>query len=79
MKNLRINGRQHFQYVTPWAVICRRQEEDEGGLRPGCGTVGLTQYEYLRQLSNPDATWRCPLCDYEAEWDDDCPATSGSY
>jgi hypothetical protein len=37
----------------------------------GCGTQGLTQEQYERQLSNPWATWRCPCCDREADYNDE--------
>jgi len=37
----------------------------------GCGIQGLTQEQYERQLSNPCATWRCPCCGREADYNDE--------
>lgn len=44
---------------TPWAVLC-----------PEHGQVFLAEAEYMRQLGNPNALWRCP-CGRTANWDDD--------
>jgi hypothetical protein len=33
--------------------------------------VPLTSEEYMSQLCKPDDLWKCPLCSYAAEWDDD--------
>jgi hypothetical protein len=54
---------------TPYAIHCLGiWDLPEAGNH---GLVYLTEEEYDRQMSNPDATWRCPLCRYEADWDDD--------
>jgi len=45
---------------TPWAVWCRHH-----------GQRFLTEAEYVRQFSNPDALWACPICGGDADWDDD--------
>lgn len=37
----------------------------------GCGTQGLDAEQYARQLANPWATWRCPCCGGEAQFDDE--------
>ncbi len=37
----------------------------------GCGTQGLTQGQYDRQMTNPWATWRCPCCGGEADFNDE--------
>ena len=37
----------------------------------GHDLVYLTNKEYIQQLEKPDQTWRCPVCGYEAIWDDD--------
>jgi uncharacterized C2H2 Zn-finger protein len=45
---------------TPYAVNC-----------DWCGTVFLTEQEYIRQLYKPDSLWQCPKCGATAWWDDD--------
>lgn len=47
------------QEQTPWAIIC-----------PVHGQVFLSEKEYLRQLSKPDAKWTC-YCGEVSDWDDD--------
>lgn len=47
------------EFGSPYAVICRTH-----------GQVQLTEDEYGRQLSRPDALWKCPKCGEEAQWDD---------
>lgn len=46
--------------TTPWAVSCFN-----------CGQVFLTRAEYLAQMSNPDALWKCTICGEHACFDDD--------
>lgn len=58
----------HGRARTPYAVDCRGPWDLPGG---GCGLVYLTEAEYERQMMAPDKTWRCPLCRYEADWNDD--------
>lgn len=53
---------------TPFATICRGDPEIG---HKGCGQVFMTAEFYSRQMSCPDATWRCARCGYEAHWDDD--------
>lgn len=53
---------------TPYAVNCLGPFDIENA---GHGLVYLTEDEYMRQISAPDKTWRCPICRYDAEWDDD--------
>ena len=36
-----------------------------------CGSQGLTEEEYRRQMLKPDSFWQCPVCRDSAEWDDD--------
>lgn len=57
----------HGRPRTPYGVRCLGPWDIPGH---GCGLVYLTEEEYLRQLSAAEKTWRCPLCRYEAEWDD---------
>ena len=60
----------HGRKRTPWAVICRETDYiDDPELSHGL--VYLTQEEYMRQLSVPDALWKCPICRCSAVWDDD--------
>lgn len=35
------------------------------------GLVYLTEQEYEAQTLAPSKTWRCPICRYEADWDDE--------
>ena len=35
-----------------------------------CGTVGLTEAQYMRQLDCPDRPWMCPKCGAPAEYND---------
>jgi hypothetical protein len=51
-----------YAYVTCFGV--------DSTLAPGCGSVGLTQEQYLAQLSCPDYGWRCPQCGGDADFDD---------
>lgn len=41
-----------------------------GVICPQHGKQGLTREDYFKQMSNPDARWKCPVCHDEAEWDD---------
>lgn len=59
-----LDGRQQ----GPYAVICHGPWDMPGH---GCGKVYLTAKEYEEQMNRPDTTWRCPLCRYEADWDDE--------
>jgi transposase-like protein len=55
---------------TPWAVICLASHE----LGKPCNNgerIYLTKKEYMKQLSNPDARWKCPKCGYDASFDDE--------
>jgi hypothetical protein len=36
-----------------------------------CGLVYIDESEYIRQMSRPDSTWRCPHCRGEAIFDED--------
>jgi hypothetical protein len=45
---------------TQFAVLCPNHDQ-----------VFLTYAEYMSQMMRPDSTWRCPLCMFEADWDDD--------
>jgi hypothetical protein len=58
---------QHGRPRTPYAVHCEGPWDLPGG---GHGLVYLTRKEYDHQMSRPDTTWRCPICKYEAPWDD---------
>ena len=58
----------HGRPRTSFAVHCEGPWDLPGG---GHGLVYLTQEEYDRQMSAPSKTWRCPICRYEAQWDDD--------
>lgn len=53
---------------TPYATIC--EGDSSIGWR-GCGQQFMTEEYYTFQLSSPNATWRCPSCGMEAQWDDD--------
>lgn len=44
---------------TPWQVICSVH-----------GRVSLTREQYLEQLQQADARWKC-ICGATADWDDD--------
>jgi hypothetical protein len=33
--------------------------------------VPLTVDEYMKQLSRADSFWKCPLCGFVAEWNDE--------
>jgi hypothetical protein len=48
------------QAPSPFAVICRTH-----------GQVYITEDDYVKQLSMPDALWTCPECGGVAEFDDD--------
>lgn len=50
-----------------YGVICTENVYGEAG----CGSQGLTNKEYNKQMSLPDKTWRCPVCRAEAWWDDE--------
>ena len=53
---------------TPYAVNC----VETFGVRPtGCGLVYLTEEEYHLQMRMADYTWRCPICNGTAHWNDD--------
>jgi hypothetical protein len=58
------SGRERTQY----AVTCLGPFDLPGN---GHGLVYLTKEEYIQQLDRPDSTWRCPICHYDAIWDDD--------
>lgn len=36
-----------------------------------CGPVSLSDDQYSEQMAAPNVRWRCPICGYDAEWDDD--------
>ena len=57
----------HGRLRTPWAVHC--VEIDDSSLSHGL--VYLTEAEYVHQMNNPDALWKCPICRYSASWDND--------
>lgn len=61
-------GPRNIRKPGPYAVVCHGPWDMAGG---GCGRVFLTEAEYDAQMNRPDSTWRCPLCRYEADWDDD--------
>ena len=42
-----------------------------GVICPNHGKVDLTRADYMRQLSNPNAFWKCPLCGDSCDFDDD--------
>lgn len=46
--------------VTAWQVICVLH-----------GPVCLTSEEYDSQMMRPNATWHCPVCGQNAQWDDE--------
>lgn len=50
-------------------IICLGVDPTIGAT--GCGSVGLTTEQYERQMSYPDARWRCPRCRGDAEFDDE--------
>lgn len=71
---------------SPYRVRCLRpgrdimtKEERKAGLATyvdiapsgPCPSACLTQEEYERQMLNIIDKWRCPLCEYEAEFDDE--------
>lgn len=43
-----------------WGVICFEH-----------GKQGLSGMQYDVQMRRPDATWKCPVCGNEANWDDE--------
>ncbi len=49
----------HSDVPTPWAIICRIHDQ-----------VFLTRGEYERQMDDPNALWKCPICGRSAIWDD---------
>jgi len=53
---------------TAFAIHCQGPWDMPGN---GHGLVYLTQQEYVAQMNAPDSRWKCPLCRYEAGWDDD--------
>lgn len=44
---------------TPYQIICHEH-----------GKVMLTEAEYMRQMKQPNALWKCPICHQSAEFDD---------
>lgn len=44
---------------TPYQIICHEH-----------GQVMLTETEYNRQMRDPNALWKCPICHQTAEFDD---------
>lgn len=52
---------------TPYAVNCLGPFDIENA---GHGLVYLTDEEYELQLLASGRGWRCPICNYDAEWDD---------
>ena len=58
----------HGRKRTPFAVWCDGPWDMPGH---GHGLVYLTKKEYKCQMDAPDSRWKCPLCRYEARWDDD--------
>lgn len=60
------NEIKHFMY----GVFCQNEGQS-------CGLVELTEAQYLKQLSVPSKTWRCPNCRAEAAWDDDSLCMDG--
>ena len=53
---------------TAYAVFCYG---DPSIGHMGCGRVFMTRDQYMQQMSRPDSTWRCPECNFEADFDDD--------
>lgn len=49
------------------ALICKGDFPNE----PSCGQVLISEDEYLNQLDEPDALWRCPHCGSTANFDDE--------
>lgn len=59
----------HHRERTPYAVVCNGiWDMPELGC---CGLVYLTEEEYNKQLLASNKTWRCPICKYEADWNDE--------
>jgi len=53
---------------TPYAIYCEGPWDLPGG---GHELVYLTESEYNLQMDAPSKTWRCPICKYEAQWNDE--------
>ena len=53
---------------TPYAVRCLGPYDIANADH---GLVYLTEDEYARQMCAPGKGWRCPICRYDAVWDDD--------
>lgn len=47
-----------------------------GVICPDHGEQELSEQEYIAQMMNPNALWKCPLCRQASYWDDDCWETS---
>jgi len=45
---------------NPYGIVC-----------PNHGEVELTEEQYIAQLMNPDALWKCPICNYPSDFDQD--------
>ena len=45
---------------SPYGIYCEEH-----------GEQGLTKENYTKQMNNPDALWKCPICGMSAWWDDD--------
>jgi hypothetical protein len=46
-------------------------ESRYGVICPTDGKQGLSEDEYMRQLSRPDSKWKCPGCGGDAAFDED--------
>lgn len=59
---------------SPWAIICYQHDTPEllAELKGRPTRVYLTREQYDKQMSNPNARWKCPACGAcPVEWDDD--------
>lgn len=51
-----------YAYVQCWG------DEDE---ESSCGSVPISEEEYLSQMRDPFRLWRCPRCENDAGFDDE--------
>lgn len=56
---------------TPWAVICLGDAHPQGYQCNEGKSIFLTEEFYHYQMAHPDYLWQCPLCQGNADWDDD--------
>lgn len=56
---------------TPYAVWCSGSANPPASIPCTNGIIFLTTEEYRKQMRDPDAKWKCPICGSNAIWDDE--------